>query len=65
MSQVNEVIPKCPNCEEVGEKKPSFFQRKVHFYAHETTKDTEGIAIYCGMCNRTITVLPSQLFHVD
>ncbi len=60
--EIHEVKQKCPNCEETGNEKPSYFYRKVNLHPHRTTKATEGIAVYCGLCNRTVTVLPASLF---
>lgn len=56
-------VTKCRNCESTSEDKPVYFWRKVTLYKHETTKATEGIEIYCGLCHKTITVLPCDYPH--
>ena len=55
---------RCRNCEQdtTDEDKLPYFWRKVKLYEHDTTRAIEGVEIYCGLCHRTITVLPVELF---
>ena len=53
---------KCRNCEQASTEKLPYFWRKVKLYKHDTTRAIEAVEIYCGLCERTITVLPIELF---
>ena len=53
---------RCRNCEQDTTDKLPYFWRKVKLYKHGTTRAIEAVEIYCGLCHRTITVLPVELF---
>ena len=55
-------VTKCRNCEQESNDKPAYLWRKVNIYDATKAKVAEGVAIYCGMCHKTITVLPLELF---
>ena len=56
------VETKCRNCEQGATDNLPYFWRKVKLYKHDTTRSVEAVEIYCGLCHRTITVLPVELF---
>ena len=55
-------VTKCQNCEQERTQSLPYFWRKVDVCEKGTTKATKCVAIYCGLCGRTITILPEALF---
>ena len=55
-------VTKCRNCEQDTADKLPYFWRKVKVYKRGTTRATECVEIYCGLCGRTLTVMPMEDF---
>ena len=54
---------RCPYCE--GNEERHLTWRKTFIYEENSMKRVPFIEIYCPFCNRTISVIPPQLFLQD
>ena len=62
---INEVKQPCFNCESEGKETPTYDWRPVKLCQYQTTKEIDGIEIFCPVCKKTISVMPKSLFDVD